>query len=258
MEKVFFKTSDNFKLCGIWHLPKTKNNKVIILAHGLAADKDEYGIFVDLAEKLKENGFAVFRFDFRCRGESEGGKDDLLVANELKDLDAAIKQVVKKGYKIIGLVGASFAGGSVTFYTANNQNIIKALCLWNPCLNYDHCLLSPVTSHNKPYLAKWKIDFKEKGYTTMGRIKLVISYALFEEIKNLFPYKALKEILVPTLILHGNNDDYVPYEDSVNYVKYLKNGKLVTIVNGEHGFQENPNDRKTAIFETLKFFKKNL
>ena len=64
MNKIFFKNKSGLKLCGIWHFPKIKINKAIILAHGFNVDKDEEGIFPQLAERLKEKGFAVFRFDF--------------------------------------------------------------------------------------------------------------------------------------------------------------------------------------------------
>lgn len=63
---------------------------------------------------------------------------------------------------------------------------------------------------------------------------------------------------IPTIIIHGTNDKYVPYEDAKKYVNNLKKGKLITLKNGEHGFQDRIEDKVKAKQETLKFFLKNL
>lgn len=160
LEKVTFQSKDEIKLVGIWHYPNNRASKAVILAHGITADKDEEGIFVDLANVLQNKGFAAFRFDFRGHGESGGKSGDLTVTGELYDLEAAIKEVVNKGYRELGLVGASFGGGTATLYTAKHPNLIKALCLWNPALNYDHTFVNPITSWLKNRKNEIKKDLK--------------------------------------------------------------------------------------------------
>lgn len=261
MRKVFFRSKSRLQLCGIWHLPKNKTNKVIILAHGLNVDKDELGIFIYLSNRLQQNGYAVLRFDFRGHGESEGNSIDLRVAGQIEDLEAAVNFVNDIGYDEIGLLGASFGGPVVVLYSSKHQENIKVLCLWNPTLNYDHVLLNPILPKFKARKEVWVKDLNEKGWTTTGRNELKIGKGLFEEVKYLFPYEELKNITIPTAIIHGTNDVYVPYEDSKEYVKYLKNGELITIENLGHGFQEeNPENYKynKTIAKTVEFFKKNL
>lgn len=261
MNKIFFKNKSGLKLCGIWHLPKNKTDKAIILAHGLNVDKDELGIFIYLANTLQKNGYSVFRFDFRGHGESEGNSIDLRVAGEIEDLEAAINYVKGEGYNEIGLLGASFGGPVAVLYASNHQEYIKCLCLWNPTLNFDHVLLNPILPKFKARKKVWDKDLKEKGWTTTGRNELKIGKGLFEEVENLFPHDKLKKIKIPTAIVHGTNDVYVPYEDSKEYARYLKNGEFISIENGEHGFQEeNPENYKTneAIEKTATFFKNNL
>lgn len=261
MQKIFFKNKSGLKLCGIWHLPKNKTDKVIILTHGLNVDKDELGIFIYLANTLQENGFSVFRFDFRSHGESEGNSIDLRVAGEIEDLESAINYVKGEGYSEFGLLGASFGGPVAVLYALNHQEDIKCLCLWNPTLNFDHVLLNPILPKFKARKKVWDKDLKEKGWTTTGRYELKIGKGLFEEVKNLFPHDELKKIKIPTAIVHGTNDVYVPYEDSKEYVKNLKNREFISIENGEHGFQEkNPENYKTniPIMKTVEFFIKNL
>ncbi len=101
-------------------------------------------------------------------------------------------------------------------------------------------------------------DLKKQGWTTLGSRKKVYGKQLFDEMARLYPYKALLKISIPTILIHGTNDKYVPYEDAKNYVKRLKSGSLITIKDGEHGFQDRQQDRKIALQETLKFFLKYL
>ncbi len=254
MKKLFFRSKDRLKLCGVWHIPEKPTTKVIVLAHGLTVDKDEEGIFVDLAELLKENSYAVFRLDFRGHGESEGESIDTTISGEVSDVDDSIKLVETEGYKNIGLLGASVGGGIAALYSAENQKNLKCLCLWNPSLNYDHTFLNPITPWLKNRRLQMMEDLKNKGWTTVGSRKKVYGKKFFEEMTQFYPYKALLKITIPTVIIHGTNDKYVPYEDAKNYVKNLKNGTLITIKDGEHGFQDRPEDRKIATSETLKFF----
>ena len=60
MQKIFFKSKDGLKLCGVWHFLDKPTTKAVVLAHGMTVDKNENGIFVELAELLKKNNFAVF------------------------------------------------------------------------------------------------------------------------------------------------------------------------------------------------------
>lgn len=258
MKKVFFKSANGIKLAGIWHVPSTRTHKAVILAHGITVDKNEDGIFVDLANILQDNGFAVFRFDFRGHGESDGKSIEMTISGELQDIEGAVNEVKKKGYKKIGLLGASFGGGIVSLYTPNHQDLIDCLCLWSPCLNYDHIFLHPYLPWLTNDIGRIKTELKEKGWTAVGSQKFTLGKKLFDEMETLFPYKVLRQITIPTLIVHGNKDTYVPYDDSKKYIGNLKQGKLVTIAGEEHGFHNRKEGAKQAYQKTLAFFQKYL
>jgi len=254
-KKIFFKSGDGTSLCGVWQEPEIKTNKAIILVHGITANKDESGIFIELSESLKSKGYAVFRFDFRGSGESEGKSVDITIKKEKDDLSAAFSIVENAGYKKIGLLGASFGGGITALWSAINQDKILALCLWNPVLNYDHCFLNPVTDWLKNRNQKIFSDFKKQGWSTLGSQNFVIGKNLFDEMAMLFPYQELKKIKKPILIIHGDQDGKVPVEDSQEYAKDV--GNFILIKGSDHGFHESPYD-KQAIILTLEFFFKNL
>ena len=179
--KIIFLSKDRLRLVGIWHIPDISTKNAVILVHGITTDKDEEGIFADLADKLCKEGFAVFRFDFRGHGESGGMSVDMTISGELKDLDAAVGVVETRGFKRIGLLGASFGGGIAVLFAAMNQRKLKILCLWNPCLNYDHCFLNPTLPWIREKKAHMKKDLLEKGRTELGSSKFKLGKPLFEE-----------------------------------------------------------------------------
>jgi pimeloyl-ACP methyl ester carboxylesterase len=238
-------------------MPIKKTIKVIILAHGITVDKDEDGVFIKLANTLQQNGYAVFRFDFRGHGESSGRSTDMTISGEAMDLEAVINEIKNKGYKKIGLLGASFAGGPCAIFASKNLANIKCFCLWNPVLNYEHTFFKPFLPWLRKRTAQMNKDIGGKGWTTLGSRNFVVGKALFDEMKNLKPYQNLKKITIPTLIIHGDKDSKVPYEDSKEYVKYLSKGRFVTIAGAGHGFHED-SETPLAIKETVSFFKINL
>ena len=104
-----------------------------------------------------------------------------------------------------------------------------------------------------------KKDLQKKGWTELGSNKFRIGKQLFEEMEETFPFEAMKKISIPTTIIHGDKDTYVPYEDSVTYLSNLMGPKkLVTIKNAQHGFQDDSHTWRKAVDRTLYFFKKNL
>jgi uncharacterized protein len=257
MIKIAFKSKEGFALSGVWHLPKDKTTKAIVLAHGITVDKDENGVFIELANALEQNGYAVFRFDFRGHGESEGKSVDMTIEGEIADLEAAFAEVKSKGYEKIGLLGASFGGGSSVLYTSKHKKEIKCLCLWNPVLNYEHTFLNPTLPWIRSRKEHVKKDIREKGWTTLGSENYILGEALFKEMARLIPYQALSSINIPTIIIHGTKDSTVPYEDSRDYVGHLPNGKLITIEGAAHGFH-NLGETEKAIEATINFFLKSL
>lgn len=251
MDKVYFKSKNGLRLCGIWHIPEKPTDKAMVLAHGITVNKDESGVFTQLANNLSEAGLTVFRFDFSGHGESEGKSVDMTISKEVQDLEAAVDEA-KRSYSKIGLLGASFGGGTAALYAAKHQEKLKCLCLWNPVLNYDHTFLNPTLPWIRERKAHMAGEIFEKGWTTLGSNKFIIGKGLFDEMAKLKPYEALSKITIPALILHGDKDSKVPYQDSQEYVSNLINGRLVIIPGAEHGFHE-LKETQFANKETVSF-----
>jgi uncharacterized protein len=256
--KVFFQTTDGLKLCGILLTPKQKTQTCIILCHGITVDKEEDGIFTNLAKKLCDAGFAVFRFDFRGHGESEGRSVDMTITGELEDLKAAVYFLQGKKYKTFGILGASFASGAVSFFSSKYQKLIKALILWNAVIDYSENI-NPTLSWTKKYWGQAAFErIKKFGFTTVGSRKFEIGEKLIKEIKILKPWKELLKLSIPILFIHGDKDNYVPVDDSIKYFKMMKNAKLEIIHGADHGFHENQKFAEQGEKATIDFLKRYL
>ncbi len=254
-EKHYFKSGD-LTLSGILIKPAKKTYKCIVLCHGITVDKNEHNnIFAELAKKLAEKGFAVFRFDFRAHGESEGNSVELTVTGEKRDLEAAIDYLQKSGYNTFGIVAASFAGGAVSLYAAEHD--IKSLVLWNATIDY-HSILEPELPWAKKNFGKKAMQKLERdGFIAIGSSKFKIGKPLLAEIRKLEPWKELLKLKIPILFIHGDKDSYVPYADSVKYAKML-NAKLITIKGAEHGFHDKKENTEQADKATIEYFLQNM
>lgn len=255
-EKLFFQNNDGLKLCGVLSRPADDIGKCIILCHGITVDKNENGnVFVDLAKNLVEYGYTVFRFDFRGHGESDGNSIDMTVSGERRDLMAAVNFLKSLGYTEFGIVAASFGAGAVLLYLTDNQ-VIEAIVFWNPIIDY-YDLLEPRLPWTMKYFGnKAMKKLEECGYAEVGSRRFKIGEVLLSELKELHPWKILRDIKVPILFVHGDKDSYVSHKDSVKYAD-LFNAKLETIKGAEHGFSDRKKDLDSAIKATAQFFLDN-
>lgn len=111
---------------GDLYLPdETQAPPIIVMAHGFAAERT-FGLPA-YADRFAKNGLAVFKFDYRSFGESEGEPRNYVdPARHLADWQAAIKHVRSLdnvNASRIGLWGSSFSGGHVIVTAARDASI---------------------------------------------------------------------------------------------------------------------------------------
>jgi esterase/lipase len=250
MEKVNFKNSRNLNLVG--NLYSVDSDSIIVMAHGFTGDKSEWGRFDKTAEALNKTGYNVLAFDFSGSGESDN--DSLTVGKQVDDLNCAIKFVLDKGFKEIGLLGLSL-GGLISLKVYSPEKNIKTMVLW-----------APVTSKKDSY-AKKKFtpaelkELQEKGYITKimeagVRKKIIIDKQIVKDRESIDQKELLSQIKCPILIIHGNKDESVPLEDSKNAIKYLPSESKLEIIEGAtYDFTE---QLDTIIDLTTNWFKRYL
>lgn len=255
-EKVYFPSS-NLRLCGIFTVPQKPTQTCIVLCHGITVEKNEGGVHARLAQKLSDAGFAVFRFDFRAHGESEGDSLDLTLHGEAEDVAAAFTFLTSRGYTQFGLLGQSFGGYAVVRFTATHPQQVTALALWNASLDYES-KIHPVTPWQQTYWGEQAFKrVEEQGFTEIGSKRYKVGKPLMDEIKSLKPYEELPAVKCPVLFVHGDKDTFVPVEDSMKYANMM--GAQLEIIHGaEHGFSDDPTHEEAADAVTVEFFRNNL
>jgi acetyl esterase/lipase len=96
--------------------------------------------------------------------------------------------------------------------------------------------------------------------------KAVSGWDPHEQAEKFYPYMAVKNVTPdypPTLLIHGDKDTDVPYEQSTMMAEELKRKKvehrLITLVGGEHGLAgANANEIATAYEEARAFLRRHL
>ncbi|MDY6855445.1 MAG: alpha/beta hydrolase [Thermodesulfobacteriota bacterium] len=143
IEDLFF-NSNGMKCSGMLYRPrKVKNPPIVIMAHGFAGEM-LFGL-PPYAKMFSDEGMAVFLFDYRCFGKSEGKPRNLVSpSHHLKDWHSAIEYVCTLkdiNSQRIALWGSSFSGGHVIVSAAKHQNV-RAIVAQVPFVGGISCVAS--------------------------------------------------------------------------------------------------------------------
>jgi len=237
-KKVYFQNSKGDKLCAILLCPsRSKSKLVVILAHGFSTHKNS-GINIVFAKRLDKQDISTFRFDFYGHGESEGKFEDITISEAVDDILQAIKYLKSQGYKKVGLMGSSF-GGMSSIIAASKTKDLYLLALKSPVSNY---LDKETGTKPEEEIDEWK----KKGfryYTSGDGRKSKLNYSFYEDFEYNDGYKAAPKINIPTLIVHGDEDETVPYKQSAKTSKLIPDCKLHTVTGGNHRY-DNPKHRE--------------
>jgi len=232
-EKLFFKNSIGNKLCGILSKPTSQKEKpIIILCHGFSTSK-EGRTYVRLEKILNDSGISTFRFDFFGHGESEGIFEEITTSEAVDDIQNAIRFLKESDYKKIGLVGSSF-GGMASIIEAGKTNDLYVLALKSPVSDYLGLIHS---REDEQEIKKWK----EKGVIEVAGVDgetRTLKYSFYEEAQKVKAYEPAQKIKIPALIVHGNDDETVPIEQSRKTASLIENCRLEIIEGADHTYSK--------------------
>lgn len=123
-EAVSFTTEDSIKLVGTFY--PAAGGTAVIFAHMGGIDQSSWKKFAGL---VASQGVPALTFDFRCYGDSEcTGSNTIL---HLKDMQAAIEFLGRRGYRSVICVGASLGGG-VCASTALHEELAGLVVIAGP------------------------------------------------------------------------------------------------------------------------------
>jgi alpha/beta superfamily hydrolase len=219
----FIDSEENITLCGTLIFPKTEYSKIVVITPG--SGKDTRNSHYVIAEELLKNGIAVYRYDDRGVGKSEGtanyGVDQII-----KDLYYAfknIREIDTLSQKKIGIIGHSLGG-------------IATINAYQQELNIDFFILmsTPIEKYS---------NFKHKQFKSKNNTKIKISS------EDLF-----QQSNIPILFISGTNDSFFNSVKTSNlFLNLNKKNIQVKSMNGLNHFLRTGNDDwlKTRKYNSL-------
>jgi alpha-beta hydrolase superfamily lysophospholipase len=269
-EKLTF-MSDGLRLSGVLHIPERRPTDVrlpaFLVLHGFVGSKDESHAEIQ-ATMLEEMGYAAFRFDMRCCGDSEGERGQVRCFDQVADTKNALTFISTRSEidpKRIGVIGHSF-GAAVAVYTAGIDN--RLACVISSC-GWGHGERKFRAQHPTPEAWAKFTGLLEKGRQQRRETGKSMWISRFDAVpipeslrKNLSP-KALMEIPVetaqsmydfraedvvgniaprPLLLLHTADDSITPTEQSVRMFEKAGMPTELMLITGTSHFPLAPAD----------------
>jgi len=213
---------------------------VVIGVHGFAGDKDS-SVLAALAEQICRVQGALICFDFPAHGKSEAADEYLRIGNCKRDL-LCVAEYVREMFpgKKYGIFATSF-GAYVTLLCSERLK------------DFEKVLRAPAVTMASSFAEKIlpvsKEEFLKNGGAVCGyERKIFVSTAFYADLLGetvTMPEQAL-------MIIHGTQDDIIPYEA----VKALAGDnvqiKLITVEGADHRFKR-PGDLSVIIEESMQW-----
>lgn len=214
---------------------KNKTYPVVIMSHGGNVSHDFYEK-AGWPSEVTKLGYVAYAFDF-CGGSKMGHSDlttmDMSVETEISDLSAVMDFVMDQSFcdrDQLYLMGQSF-GGCVTGITAGRRNEdVAGVVLLYPAL----CVVDVL---HEAYSSKEAIP--EEGGTFFNA---EVSLKYFEDMYDLDIMSELSAYKGDVLLIHGINDQTIPYTYSVEAISkaYTDSDSELVLIGGKksvHAFE---------------------
>jgi hypothetical protein len=198
------------------------SNKAVIICHGITYTL--YGS-VKYMDIFLKRGISVLIYDHRNHGLS-GGKNTTFGHYEKYDLKAVTDWLFTRlgdGGKV-GIMGESMGAATVLLNSEIDDRVSFYIA---------DCSYSSMSDILKYRMRKDFHIYPFLLYYSASLITKIRAGIFFREVS---PIKAVKNVETPIFFIHGKNDDYVPYQMSIDMYNAKKNGfkKIYLAPNAGH------------------------
>lgn len=180
-----------------------KSDKRILLVHGWSGRGTQ---LFKIADELLEKGFSVISFDAPAHGKSEGK------TTIMSDFIESVLEIEKQHGPFEIAIGHSLGGMSVLNAIKKGLNVKKAIIIGSGDVVEDILDEFVFKLGLKPEISIRLRDYFENKY----KVKM----------DDFSAYRAAKELVIPTLVIHDKNDPEVPVKAGIHIHEHLKNGSL--------------------------------
>ncbi len=217
---LFSKKSNKIRIT-VYGSDNLKSMPCLIFVHGFKGFKD-WGFGPYIGEYFAKKGYIVITFNFSHNGIGEGKTEfteiDKFGENtfslEVAELNEVIDAYLNSFFggrsdKGIGITGHS-RGGAIALLTSQSRPEVKAVSIWSSVSKLDR------------YSERQKEEWRKKGVfnilNTRTNQVMPLSLTLLDDIENnssaLNIKNALENLSKPLLIVHGENDLAVPFQEA--------------------------------------------
>ncbi len=200
-----------------------EKNPAVLLVHGFGVERNESGLFSDVASKLSNIGYLVFKFDFSGCGDSDGDYSETSLSKLKSDLETILDEI-KRSYKVdknrIGIVAQSF-GTSVAVALKPD---VKAMVL-----------MGSIAHPYEILKGAFKENFDPNGISLLKRSNgnfTKVKPRFWQDLKEYDLLKDIKKIPYPILFIHGKEDKKVPLLEMWDFYYAKRGGKARDIEKG--------------------------
>lgn len=208
-------TTDGIALDGWFFSPQGPPRAVLIFVHGKDINRQH---FVSASKRFLDQGIAVAAYDQRAHGRSTG-EFVTYGAKEVGDLRCVIDVALKKwGRELpVVLVGESL-GAAVSLQTAAVDPRVRVVVAGASFAD-----LTTVIDDHAPAVL---------GAKGKAKAIAVAEKAGDFHVADISPERAARSITVPTLLLHGSDDTYLPLKHSLRIYEALSGPKELVRLEG--------------------------
>lgn len=212
-----------------WLIPATKktphDETWLITVHGRGSKRNEGLRMADIAQRM---GMPTLLVSYRNDGEAPDTPDKRygLGATEWPDIESAILYALNHGATGVVLAGYSM-GGAVSLQLVHRSSLaryVRGLVLIGPVIDWLNVLRHQARINRLPHtagkLGQWLIE------SSWGRT--ITGLAAPVDLRRLDWVTRAHELKHPVLILHSEDDDFVPIGPSVSLAR--KNPKYVSLI----------------------------
>ena len=204
----------NGKRLHAWWIPAGGPAPVVIVMHGWGANS---GDMLPIAPGLAQSGFHALFLDARRHGQSDF-EDFMSMPRFAEDLEAAVGDLLERDdVTAIGVIGHS-VGAAASIYAAADNPAIDALVA--------------VASFAHP-AEMMRENFPFPAPATWALLQ-VVERMIGHRYDDIAPRNRIAEVGVPVMLMHGDADSVIPFQDSIDLHDRLPGSELVIVPGGTH------------------------
>ena len=235
-----FIDDDGIRLSAVLEKPEDREvSPLVILLHGFTSAKDRPHTLL-AAAAMREAGFATLRFDLYGHGESGGDFRKHTLHKWISNTLAVIDYARRIGYHELYLSGHSQGGLTAALAAGMEPDRISGLILRAPAF------MIPQGAREGNLLGKtFDPEHIPDSFPVIKGLELDGNYIRVAQTVHV--EEAVDRYRGPVLILHGDEDELVPPEESQRMAKRYANCQLAVISGETHHFDRYPEQMQEII-----------